>query len=41
MNIFYAIVTMLFVTQKDADTFKDDPVEYIRCMYDDSETIYS
>ena len=40
-NILYdTIVPILFITEKDIETFSTDPIEYIRNQYDFTETLF-
>jgi hypothetical protein len=40
-NILYdTIIPIMFVTQKDMNTFNNDPIEYIRNQYDFTETLF-
>lgn len=40
-NILYdTIIPIMFITEKDMTTFTNDPVEYIRNLYDFTETLF-
>mmetsp|Transcript_29520 Transcript_29520/g.44887 ORF Transcript_29520/g.44887 Transcript_29520/m.44887 type:complete len:666 (+) Transcript_29520:641-2638(+) len=40
-NILYdTIIPIMFITEKDLETFNDDPIEYIRNQYDFTETLF-
>ena len=34
------LVPIMFVTEKDVETFESDPVEFIRNLYDFTETLF-
>jgi hypothetical protein len=35
------IIPIMLVTQKDLETFENDPMEYIRVQYDFTETLFA
>jgi len=40
-NILYdTIVPILFITERDITMFETEPIEYIRCQYDFTETLF-
>jgi importin-7 len=40
-NILYdTVIPIMFITEKDMSTFANDPVEYIRNLYDFTETLF-
>ena len=38
--LYYTIIPIMFITQKDMSTFQNDPIEYIRNQYDFTETLF-
>ena len=38
--LFDTIIPIMFVTKKDVETFHEEPVEYIRNLYEFNETLY-
>lgn len=40
-NILYdTVIPIMFVTQRDLETFETDPIEYIRSLYDFADTMF-
>ena len=38
--LFDTIVPILYITERDIETFQNDPIEYIRNQYDFEETLF-
>lgn len=40
-NILYdTVIPIMFITQHDVETFDNDPIEYIRNLFDFTETLF-
>ena len=38
--LFDTIIPILYITERDIETFQNDPIEYIRNQYDFEETLF-